>query len=202
MHLHSPTQWRKREVCPISCFSVSTAFKHQVQELYAAWESQVFLVYAGQKHISRTLRALNEHVQKLTSLFSFKKELLQYTEWNIKSQLKLQKNLKNALSIFRSHQIFFDHHLQEKSRSTHNHRKSGYFALMKLINRYQRIRYLKSTSVFKEDTRSHLKFIIEETWCPRRRNKNEHFLLISVHADMATGKRSTIEQKMSNSSPF
>ena len=32
MLLHSPTQWRKREVCPISCFFVWTAFKHQVLE--------------------------------------------------------------------------------------------------------------------------------------------------------------------------
>ena len=42
MHLHSPTQWRKREVYPISSFFVWTAFKHQVQDLYASWESPVF----------------------------------------------------------------------------------------------------------------------------------------------------------------
>ena len=120
-----------------------------------------------------------------------------------------QKSVRIAKKIWKKNNRFsevikkvFDHHLPEKSRSTHNHRKSGYFALMKLINRYRRIRFLKSTSVFKEDTRTHLKIIIEETWCPRRRNKNEHFLLISVHADMETKKRSTIKQRMSNSSPF
>ena len=39
-------------------------------------------------------------------------------------------------------------------------------------------------------------------WYRQKRIEKKHFLLISVHADMATTKRNTIEQRMSNSSPF
>ena len=38
----------------------------------------------------------------------------------------------------------------------------------------------------------------KDIWCPQRRNKNKHFLLISVQQVMATAKRSTIEQKICN----
>ena len=43
-------------------FFVWTAIKHQVQDLYTSWESQVFLIYADQKRILGTHRAFDEHV--------------------------------------------------------------------------------------------------------------------------------------------
>ena len=109
---------------------------------------------------------------------------------------------KRIIDFQKSSKNFLITTFKKKSRRTHNYRKKSYIALMKLMKRYQNIRYLISTSKFKEQTRTHLKFFIEKTWCPGRRNKNDNFLLISVHADMATTKRSSIEQKMSRFSPF
>ena len=42
----------------------------------------------------------------------------------------------------------------------------------------------------------------KDFWCPQRRNKSEHLLLISVHTVMATTKRSTIQQKNTKFSAF
>ena len=109
---------------------------------------------------------------------------------------------KRIIDFQKSSKNFLITTFKKKSRRTHNYRKKSYIALMKLMKRYQNIRYLISTSKFKEHTRTHLKFSTEKTWYLRKRNKNEHFLLFSVHADMETTKRSIIEQRMSNSSPF
>ena len=119
-----------------------------------------------------------------------------------KSVNMAKKMEKRTIDLQKSSKSFLITTYKKKSRKTHNYTKKCYIALIELINRYQKNRYLKSTSKLKEHTKTHLKWIIEKTWCPRRWNKGEHFLLISVHADMATTKRSTNEQKISRLSPF
>ena len=119
-----------------------------------------------------------------------------------KSVIIAKKFEKRIIDFQKTSKTFLITTYKKKSRRTHNYRKKSYIALMKLIKRYHKIRYLISTSKFKEHIRTHLKFFIEKTWCPGRRNKNDNFLLISVHADMVMTKRSTIERKMSKFSPI
>ena len=82
-----------------------------------------------------------------------------------------KKSEKRIIDFQKSSNIFSITAYKKKSRRTHNYRKKSYIALMKLIKRHQKIRYLISTSKFKEHTRTHLKFFIEKTWCPGRRKK-------------------------------
>ena len=58
---------------------------------------------------------------------------------------------------------------------------------------------LKSTSIFKEQTRIPLKLTIEEIWCNQKGNKFEQFLQISVHKDEKSTKKAIFHWKTSKS---
>ena len=52
---------------------------------------------------------------------------------------------------------------------THKHRKQSCNALLKLINRYYKIFWLKITGTFKKQTRIPLKLNIEKNWCRQKK---------------------------------
>ena len=66
--------------------------------------------------------------------------------------------------------------------------------MLKLINRYYKIFWLKITGTFKEETRIPLKLTIEKIWCRQKRKTFEQFLQTSVHADMKSTKRGIFQQ--------
>ena len=59
---------------------------------------------------------------------------------------------KRTIDLQKSSKSFLITTYKKKSRRTHNYRKKSYIALMKLMKRYQNIRYLISTSKFKKHT--------------------------------------------------
>ena len=67
--------------------------------------------------------------------------------------------------------------------------------MLKLINRYYKILWLKSTSIFKEQTRGLLKLNIEKNSCRQKRITIEQFLQISVHTDMKSTKEAIFQRK-------
>ena len=68
-------------------------------------------------------------------------------------------------------------------------------ALLKLINRYYKILWLKSTSIFKEQARIPLKLNIEKTSCRQKRITIEQLLQDSVHTNMKSTKGAIFQQK-------
>ena len=71
--------------------------------------------------------------------------------------------------------------------------------MLKHINRYYKILWLKSTSIFKEQTRIPLKLTIEKFWRRQKGNKFEQFLQISVHTYQNSTKKATLQWKTSKS---
>ena len=52
----------KEKLKPVFFIYAWTTFEHQVKDMYASQKVQVFIVFAGQKHISGTHRTTNEQV--------------------------------------------------------------------------------------------------------------------------------------------
>ena len=69
------------------------------------------------------------------------------------------------------------------------------------MNRYYKIRWIKGTSIFKEQTRIPLKLNIKKISCRQKRITIEQFLQISVHTDMKSTKEA-IFQKNPKINPF
>ena len=67
--------------------------------------------------------------------------------------------------------------------------------MLKLFIRYYKILWLKSTSIFEEQTRIPLKPNIEKIGCRQKRMKTEQFLQILVHTDMKSTKKVIFQQK-------
>ena len=110
--------------------------------------------------------------------------------FNCELQVKLPAFASNATLLKTYH--YFAGKMEGK---THKHRKQSCNALLKLINRYYKNLGLKSTSIFKEQTRIPLKLNIEKIWCRQKRITIEHILQISVHTDMKSTKESIFKQK-------
>ena len=70
---------------------------------------------------------------------------------------------------------------------------------MELINRHKKIVGLKSTGTFEEQTRIPRKLNVEETSCRQKRITFEHFLQISIPAELKTKKRSIFQRNTANS---
>ena len=87
------------------------------------------------------------------------------------------------------------HYFQEKQAGRQKRQKINLHCFPKAYHRYYKIIWLKSTSIFKEQTRRPLKLNIEKIRCGQKRTKIEQFLQISVHTDMKSTKEANPQQK-------
>ena len=74
--------------------------------------------------------------------------------------------------------------------------------MRELINRYQKIQWLKRTGIFGEQTRIPLKTFIEKTSCRQKRKTNEQILQTLVQEDIKTLNQGTFYLKNSKNRPF
>ena len=78
--------------------------------------------------------------------------------------------------IFRSNQRFLPLLPEKRSRKTHKNRKQSCSALLKPTNRYCKILWPKSTTIFKKQTRVPLKLNIEKKWWRQKKNNKSAIL--------------------------
>ena len=87
------------------------------------------------------------------------------------------------------------HYFQKNKLEDGKDRKESCIAFLNLINRCYKIIWLKSTSIFEEQTRIPLKLNIEKNWCRQKRTTIEQFLQTSVHTDMKSTRKAISQQK-------
>ena len=103
-------------------------------------------------------------------------------------QTRVNTKLGKHYLTFRSNQRFSPIIPRKRGWKTQKSRNKSCIAFLKLIDRYYKILWRKSTSIFKEQTRKPLKLNIDKTWCRQTRTTNEQFLQISIHTDMKSTK--------------
>ena len=106
----------------------------------------------------------------------------------VEHQKRVNSKLWKHYLIFRSNQRFSPIIPRKRGWKTQKSRNKSCIAFLKLIDRYYKILWRKSTSIFKEQTRKPLKLNIDKTWCRQTRTTNEQFLQISIHTDMKSTK--------------
>ena len=94
------------------------------------------------------------------------------------------------------------HYFQQKEAGRQKNSGWSCIAFLKLINRYYKFIWLKSTSIFKEQIRIPLKLKIEKNWCRQKRITTEQLLQISVHTDIKSTKEVIFQQKNPKINPF
>ena len=114
-------------------------------------------------------------------------------------EVEYQKTLNTKLgkqTIWFS-EVFKDiyHYFQKKQAGRQKRQRKSCLAVLKLINRYYKIIWLKSTSTFEEQTRIPFKLNIEKNCCRQKRTTIEQFLQISVHTDMKSTKEASSQQR-------
>ena len=67
--------------------------------------------------------------------------------------------------------------------------------MLKLISRYYKKVWLKSTSTFEQQTGLTLQLVTEKTWCRKMRHRFQHFLKFLVHSDPKSTKKALTLKK-------
>ena len=107
-------------------------------------------------------------------------------------------NTKLGKQTIRFSEVIKDiyHYFPKKNRlEDEKDRKESCIAFLKLINRYYKIIWQKSTSIFEEQTRIPIKLTIQKNECRQKRTTIEHFLQISFHTEMKSTREAISQQK-------
>ena len=118
------------------------------------------------------------------------------TVYEVENQKTVNTKLgKQTTWFFRSIQRFLPLLPRKRGWKSQKDSKKSCIAFLKLIIRYYKILWLKSTSIFKEQTRIPLQLNNEKIWCRQKRSTIEHFLQISLHTDMKSTKEAIFQKK-------
>ena len=107
------------------------------------------------------------------------------------------KTWKTQYLVFRSYQRISPLFLRKTGWKTQKDRKKSCIALLTIVIRLYKNLWLKSKSLFKDQTRITLELTLEKTCC-RQKWTFEQFMQSSVLADMKLTKRGLFREKFQN----
>ena len=165
--------------------------------MYASQKVQVFSSLRRPETHFRLAQGHHRAVELTGSINIIQNTII--TVYEVESQKTVNKKLWKRTNWF-SEEIKIKTSSQlsgELDCQTQKDRKKSCIAFLKLINRYYKIVWLKSTSNFKEQTRIPLKLTIKKLWCRQKRITAEQFMQISVHDDTKWTKRGILQPKNS-----
>ena len=116
-----------------------------------------------------TRRATNKQVHQQAPITSFKTQLIQYTKYYKKKTVNTKLGKQTIWFSEVNKDIY--QYFQKNKLEDEKDRKESCIAFLKLINRYYKIIWLKSTSIFEEQTRIPLKLNIEKNCCRQKKQQ-------------------------------